>query len=164
MPERRHSGRLDFVTLVLRRSFVAAVVFALAGSLTALPSLVEAHSALVRSDPAVNATLSAPPKQVSLWFTEALEGSLSSIQVLSSVGEDFTQGSLTVGPDPAQMSIQLRDLPPGIYSVVWTSFSAVDGHSLTGAYPFTLLKQDGTTPSGTAFAGADTVPSPTRRP
>lgn len=156
MPERRHSARLILMTVVLRRSLLGALALMLAGFLTALPSLVEAHAALVRSDPAVNATLSTPPRQVSLWFTEALEGSLSSIQVLSSAGEDFAQGSLSVGPDPAQMSIQLRDLPPGIYSVVWTSFSSVDGHSLTGAYPFTVLNQDGTTPSGTAFAGSDT--------
>ncbi|MCC6433791.1 MAG: copper resistance protein CopC/CopD, partial [Acidimicrobiales bacterium] len=143
------------MTVVLRRIPALVLVLALAGLVAMLPAMVEAHAALVRSDPAVNANLSAAPRQVTLWFTEALEGSLSKIQVLSSSGEDFAEGSLSVGPDPAQMSIALRDLPPGIYSVVWTSFSSVDGHSLTGAYPFTVLEADGSVPSGTAFAGAD---------
>lgn len=141
----------------VREAYPSSLLLAAALVLVAfvLPAVVSAHAALVRSDPASNASLSQSPKQITLTFTETLEASLSSLQVLSSAGENFVEGSLALSDDSLALSIGMRELPPDVYSVVWTSYSTVDGHSLTGAFPFTVLNADGTTPTGSAFATAD---------
>ena len=42
------------------------------------------------------------------------------------------------------MVVELPKFQPGIYNVLWTNVSSVDGHALAGSYPFTVLKPDGT--------------------
>jgi copper transport protein len=50
------------------------------------------------------------------------------------------------------MSIGLYgELEAGFYTVVWETLSTVDGHLFTGSFPFTVLNQDGSQPSGPRF-------------
>ncbi|MGB5051433.1 MAG: CopD family protein, partial [Caldilineaceae bacterium] len=74
------------------------------------------------------------------------------VRLLDANGEETPN----VGPssvdstDPTHMSLPVADLQPGIYTVVWTTLSSVDGHEWIGSFPITLLNPDGSRPSGVA--------------
>jgi copper transport protein len=118
----------------------------------------EAHATLVRSDPPVNARLLEPPTVVTAFFSESLDEGLSSIKVFDGSGKQVDTGDVSLGPEPGQMSVAVKDLQPSFYSVEWETLSTVDGHLLDGSFPFTILKPDGTEPEGprpSAEGGAD---------
>ncbi|MEO8457701.1 MAG: CopD family protein, partial [Chloroflexota bacterium] len=109
---------------------------------------VNAHAALVRSDPAVNARLADSPTAVTAFYSEALDSQLSSMQVFGGDSKRVDTGETTFGPDPNQMSIGVDKLDPGFYAVQWQTLSNLDGHILKGSFPFTILNPDGTDPTG----------------
>lgn len=101
----------------------------------ALPAF--AHAELVRSIPEQNASLPRAPAQVELFFSEAIENSFSSIQVLDSNGLRVDNNDSRVDAnDPTHLTVSLRSLPDGVYTVAWQVLSAADGHVTTGAFPF----------------------------
>lgn len=63
-------------------SLVLALVL-VCSLLLVFPATVYAHAILLRSDPARGAVLRVPPKQVHLWFTEAITPALSTAQVVT---------------------------------------------------------------------------------
>lgn len=143
---------------MIRRWPVAAVL--LAGLFVAITAALviapaepaEAHALLVRSDPAANSHLQIAPDQVIGFFSEALDERLSSMQVFDGRGERVDTGETTFGPEPERMSTVLEGtLEPGFYTVVWETLSTVDGHLFKGSFPFTILNEDGSQPSGPVF-------------
>ncbi|MFQ5808231.1 MAG: CopD family protein [Armatimonadota bacterium] len=131
----------------------AVVVGLLALLLWSMPAdPAEAHALLVRSDPAENSELQVSPDQVIGFFSEPLDERLSSLEVLDGAGERVDSGKTTFGPEPERMSIGIpQTLAPGFYTVVWETLSTVDGHLFKGSYPFTVLNEDGSQPSGPRF-------------
>lgn len=108
-------------------------------SLSLFVAPVFAHAELLRSAPESNATLARAPVQVELFFSEALEPSFSSITVLDSNGQQVDAADSKVDPlDPTHLTVSLRSLPSGVYTVAWKALSAVDGHLTTGAFPFAV--------------------------
>ena len=100
---------------------------------------VSAHALLVRSIPEANATLPNSPVQVELFFSEAVEGRLSSIKVLDTTAQAVDMGDTRVDPDdPNHMTVSLRSLSDGVYTVSWKAVSAADGHMTTGSFPFAV--------------------------
>jgi hypothetical protein len=73
------------------------------------------------------------PRELSLWFTEALEPAFSSVQVLDDGGARVDQGKTQI--DASVMRIELKPLPPGIYKVRWRALSA-DSHTTEGSFSF----------------------------
>ncbi len=128
----------------MRRALLAA--FALAAVLMlAVPARgVRAHAALAASEPAPNAFLRQSPPEVILDFTEPIDPRASSIRVLDGAGREIAVGAAVV--TQGRMRASLPKLEPGIYNVIWNNVSRVDGHALTGSYPFTVLNPDGTVP------------------
>jgi copper transport protein len=119
-----------------RRLFILVISLILALGL-ALPVL--AHAELLRSIPEANAELARPPVQVELFFSEALEPAFSSVTVLDSSGQTVDSGDSRVNPlDSTHLTVSVRSLPDGVYTVAWKALSAVDGHVTTGAYPFAV--------------------------
>jgi copper transport protein len=119
--------------------------------LLAVAGPVLAHAELVRATPEANAALDEAPPQVELNFSEALEPSFSSITVLDATGATVDNGDSRVDPlDGTRLTISLRSLPAGVYTVAWKALSAVDGHVTTGAYPFAVGDVD-----AAALAAAD---------
>jgi copper transport protein len=108
----------------------------------------EAHAALVRSDPPVNARLSDSPTTVTAYYSESIDSRLSSMTVLDGEGKSVDTGPVMFGPDPRQMSVAVEKLRPAFYAVQWSTLSSDDGHLLKGAIPFTVLNSDGSDPVG----------------
>ena len=101
-------------------------------SLTGLLSLgivAEAHALVRSSVPADGANLERPPTQVSFTFTERPDARLSVIHVLDVGGRRLESSGVRVVPgDPSTLTVPLPSLPNGVYTVTWSTVSAVDGH------------------------------------
>src|SRR4051812_5000872 len=138
----------SFVSKPRRPLLLIALLIAVAVAWSQSPGSVEAHAALVRSDPPINARLSDSPSVVTAFFSESLDSQLSSITVVRGEGKRVDAGDTTFGPDPAQMSVAVEKLEPAFYAVQWQTLSSLDGHILKGSYPFTVLNADGTDPAG----------------
>ena len=107
--------------------------------LVATPASVEAHANYVESDPAANSVLEDSPERVTIRFTEPLEPDLSEIQVFDTQGVRVDEGDSAVDPsDPLVMSVSVRSLADGTYTVAWKNVSTVDGHGRRGAFVFSV--------------------------
>lgn len=98
------------------------------------PALAHAH--LDHSVPPPGAKVTEAPKEVSLWFTEALEPKFSTIEVRDANGAPMQTGAAQLASDnTAQLHIPLKPLPPGTYKVIWRVLS-VDTHRTQGSFTF----------------------------
>jgi len=104
----------------------------------AMPAGLAAHSTLVRSQPAAGTTLTTPPGEILLWFSERLEGQFHTVTVTDGQGRTIpTQNSHVDRADPTQLTVVVDPLPPGVYRVRWRVLSR-DGHVAEGAFPFSI--------------------------
>lgn len=139
MIRRPPSRMLSLITLLA----IIAATFA-ADSPTA-----SAHALLARADPPINAALRESPRTVTLFMTEPLQRSYSSVQVLDSGGQRRDIGATEFfKANATQMRVNLLRLAPGVYTVVWRTLSQVDGHTWNGSYVFSVLNLDGSAPAG----------------
>jgi len=92
-----------------------------------------AHALLDRASPLVGSTARAPPREVSLTFTQSLEPAFSSIAVFDSGGARVDQGKAQISANT--MRIRLKALGPGSYRVRWHALS-VDTHTTEGDFTF----------------------------
>jgi methionine-rich copper-binding protein CopC len=107
----------------------AGVLLALAISVPAL-----AHAELVSSDPPDGAVLADTPAAIVLTFSEDLDPAKSSFKMS---GPSGTVGNGKVGSVATQMLLTTGPLPPGSYTIQWTSMST-DQHLLRGTLTFTV--------------------------
>jgi methionine-rich copper-binding protein CopC len=108
--------------------------------LCVVPSAASAHAYLVKSVPAGRATLFSSPARIQLWFNERLEPKYSSASVYGADGERVDAGAAQVSvEDPKQLSLALKQLPAGRYTVKFRVLS-VDGHVVEQSFPFTIRK------------------------
>jgi hypothetical protein len=120
----------------MNRHFIVAA--ALGTAVLTQPALAHAH--LDHASPAVNGTVSPAPKDVTIWFTEALEPKFSSIDVLDATGASVADGKASLAPgNTAELRVPLKALPPGAYKVIWRVLS-VDTHRTQGDFSFTVRK------------------------
>lgn len=92
-----------------------------------------AHAMLERAEPRVGNKVAAPPREVTLWFTQKLEPAFSGISVTNAAGERVDSGKARVSGN--QMSISLRAGGSGTYHVNWHVLS-VDTHTTEGNFTF----------------------------
>lgn len=113
------------------RAFAAACMLAIA-------PVVWAHAFLDRATPAVGSTVRDPPARVTLRFSERLEPAFSKMQVLDARGRRVDNDDTSVsGDDASVLSISVRTLAPGVYTVKWRVLS-VDTHVTEGDFAFTV--------------------------
>jgi methionine-rich copper-binding protein CopC len=95
-----------------------------------------AHSLLLESTPAANATLTSPPPRVALRFNNRIEKSLSRVRLVDARGD---AQALTLAPDgPAdRLAAPVPPLAPGRWRVEWQVLST-DGHVVSGRFEFRL--------------------------
>lgn len=122
-----------FPSSVRNAVMAASVLFmALAGAQPAM-----AHSVLVSSDPAKDASLASAPAAVTLVFNEPLDRGFTELAVLGPDGTSHWEGGPPVVTGE-KLSAPLRALgSAGVYTVKYRVVSA-DGHPVSGAVPFTL--------------------------
>src|SRR5437867_3243880 len=109
------------VRAALGAAFVLAVVVGTAS----------AHSILQRSIPSASASLSTPPRQVVLVFSEPVVAGLSTATVVDRQGAVVSQAVAVVG-DGRALAISVGPLATGVYTVRWRVLSATDGHTPSG--------------------------------
>lgn len=99
-----------------------------------------AHAFLDRASPAVGGVVAQSPADVRIWFTQKLEASFSSIEVLDSAGQRVDQEDAKVdAQDATLLRVSLKSLPPGTYKVLWHAVST-DTHATSGDFIFTVTK------------------------
>ena len=132
---------------------LALAMIAAVAVLAVLPAArAEAHALAVSSDPAPNSKLKASPKTIDITFSEAIEPSVSTIQLWDQTGKQVELPKPTFySDDPKRMSVDVPvTLAEGIYTVIWRNLSKVDGHTWPGSFPFTVLGPNGEEPGGVA--------------
>ena len=92
-----------------------------------------AHAFLDHAEPRVGNKVAAPPREVTLWFTQKLEPAFSTISVTNAAGERVDTGKARVSG--TQMSVPLRPSGAGTYHVNWRVLS-VDTHTTNGNFTF----------------------------
>lgn len=119
-----------------RRPFLLAILVLLALTV-AVPA--SAHALLVRSKPEANAELSQAPRQIDLYFSEGLQAGVSTASVLNTDGKRVDNQDAEVDPaDTTHLSLTLKPLPDGVYTVSWKALSTSDGHLTNGTFPFAV--------------------------
>lgn len=117
---------------MVRRSVLALLC---TGALWA-PVAALAHAHLDRSLPARESLVKEAPKEVMLWFTEAVEPKFSTIEVRDAKGAAMQAGPAEgVAGNTAQLRVPLKPLGPGTYTVKWRVLS-VDTHRSQGDFTF----------------------------
>jgi methionine-rich copper-binding protein CopC len=101
------------------------------------PEIAYAHAHLSRAEPRAGSTVTPAPQEVSLWFTEGLESTFSSIEVRDASGGRVDEGEAQVSG--STMHVGLKALPPGTYKVNWRALS-VDTHKTDGTFTFKVAK------------------------
>jgi methionine-rich copper-binding protein CopC len=92
-----------------------------------------AHAFLDHASPRVGNTVSAPPHEVTLWFTQKLEAAFSGVRVTNAAGQRVDTGGTRVNGNV--MSVTLRPGGTGTYRVDWKVLS-VDTHTTEGSFTF----------------------------
>lgn len=129
-PRRVRPGRAQLVCILAGFFFLLVLVPA---------QSVHAHAGLIQSDPQANEQLLIAPAQIELFFSEPIENGFSTIEVLSTSGKRVdNDDSLVDSGNPTRLTVSLRSLPVGIYTVSWRVLSAVDNHVTAGVYPFAV--------------------------
>ncbi len=118
----------------MTRSFLTAAVLVAAS--IAAPSAT--HFAVVKSTPALNATVTESPKRIQLWFSQVPVEAVSQMKL---AGADKTEVALgKVVADKESKSIYAdvtAALKPGAYVATWRS-AGDDGHVQSGELKFTF--------------------------
>jgi methionine-rich copper-binding protein CopC len=124
------------------RLFSGAMVLAAAVTLIA-SAPADMHLRLVKAEPAVDGTVTAAPKEIRLFFSEAPEiratrviitnGAKTEIAV-AAVHADEKDGKIVITPVTGAIE-------PGAYTVTWRTM-AKDGHPVNGEFKFTMRAAD----------------------
>jgi putative copper export protein/methionine-rich copper-binding protein CopC len=153
---------------VLKRRSLATVFAALA--ILATPLLLFAHARLIRSTPAANSKLDAPPSSVTLVFSEPPELQFTTIQLVDSGGTAVSLGAISKSPsDASTLTIPVSgQMTRGRYTVIWRT-AAADGHASSGRFTFTVLNAAAVAPMAAPTPGASAGPpsgtqAPTAQP
>ena len=111
---------------------------ALSVGLLLVPGPTLAHSLLVRSQPERRATVTRPPEEVRLWFSERIEPAYARVSVWDAGGKQVDAGDAAVDQaDAATLAVRTPGLRAGRYTVRYRVLS-VDGHIVESSFDFTV--------------------------
>ena len=96
-----------------------------------------AHAFPNAEQPLVGSTVAAPPSAVTITYDAPIESLFAKLDVVNSSNEEQDDGPAAVGPDHRTLSVKLKPLQPGDYTVTW-AVVAEDGHRTEGSYDFTV--------------------------
>ena len=119
---------------MIRRVTFAAVAAVL---LVAPPAV--AHSLLLESSPAAEATLATLPPHLTLRFNNRIEKRLSRINLLNERGTPQPLTIVVAEGGADRLTAVVPPLEPGAYRVEWHVLST-DGHVVSGSFGFRLAR------------------------
>jgi copper transport protein len=122
-------GRLLRVIALAALTFVFVGVFAIAAS---------AHAEVVRSQPADGANVGSAPDRAVLWFDQEIAPSFGSARLVDDHGRPITGTRVLVSDDPRVLELELPDLTPGSYAILWQVLAESDGHTTDGVTVFSV--------------------------
>ncbi len=155
---RRH-WRTPPVVVVMLGLLLALGMLLPVGPIGQLIPTASAHALLVRSDPAADQILKAPPGEVRMWFSEDLNPLTSKAVVIDTTNREVDNKDSHVNPnDSREMDVSLPLLPAGTYIVDWRTQSAVDGHVVGGSFIFRIARPDGSVPPVPAVLPTGHIP------
>jgi copper transport protein len=122
---------------VTRRRLRAALAVPVAAlALVLVAGRADAHAELVSTEPAASEQLATPPDEVVLHFTESVDITDDTLEVLDATGERLDVGEPEhPGGDKTSVAAPLPDLDDGAYVVAWRVVSS-DSHPISGAFTF----------------------------
>jgi methionine-rich copper-binding protein CopC len=103
-------------------------------------SEVAAHSRLVRSDPSARAVLDIAPKELKLWFNEAVEPAFAKVWIVPAQGPHVPLASRGDGSDRRLLIVTLPDNLAAGPVVIGYHILSVDGHVVDSQLTFTIKK------------------------
>lgn len=112
------------------KALVAAALVALA-----LPAAAFGHANLVDREPSFGERLERAPRAVVLHFDQGVLVVPGSVHVLSARGVSLTAGPTRATNHRKTVSVPLRRLPTGAYTVRW-QVTSLEGHVLSGVWTF----------------------------
>lgn len=126
---------------IIRSTAVVAVVLAL---LLIGSGRAYAHPEFVRSDPAPDGLLGAPPQEINIWYTERIDTGAGSpaVEIIDEQGNRFNAPATVDPNDPKHITATTDSIGTGTYTVVWTVRSLDDGHTLSGTFAFRVGGSD----------------------
>ena len=102
------------------------------------PAAARAHAFLDHAVPPVGGTVAAAPREVRLYFSEAVETLFSGAELVGADGQAVATAPATVAAgDKTQLVLPLPPLRPGKYRVRWHVVS-VDTHRTEGDFTFEI--------------------------
>ena len=117
------------------RRALLPVLLATAGVTTLAWAL---HTTLVKAIPAIDGTVSAAPTDLTLWFNERPDLSLSNIRLRAPDSSYVELGAVKAGTDSTALTVPVRGtLKAGKYTVLYRT-AGDDGHVMRGSYSFTF--------------------------
>jgi len=118
----------------MTRTFAIAAIALLATAANAF-----AHAQLEKAIPAVGATVTTPPTELRLKFSEGVEVRFTGVTLTDAAGTAEELGPATTDPsDKSLLIVKIKAaLKPGAYTVTWHAVS-VDTHKTQGQFMFTV--------------------------
>jgi methionine-rich copper-binding protein CopC len=106
--------------------------------LLGMPASARAHAFLDHAVPAVGSTVASAPRELRLFFSEAVEPLFSTIELADASGHPVATGKATADTkNRAQLVLTVPPLVPGRYRVTWHVVS-VDTHRTEGDFTFEI--------------------------
>jgi copper resistance protein C len=99
---------------------------------------VFAHMKTSKMEPGANATLTAPPSRIQVWFTQAPDPKVSKLELAGSAGTVKLTG-FRVTPEKSIVAQIEGVLADGRYTTRWQA-AGTDGHVQKGEYGFTIKR------------------------
>jgi methionine-rich copper-binding protein CopC len=104
-----------------------------------IPYSAHAHAHLKSSSPKENAVVKELPRKIVLTFNEALEPTMSKVEVTGAGGKPMVADPVPNQTDPRLLEYAFREQAEGKteYTVNWKAVSK-DTHTMKGSYKFTV--------------------------
>lgn len=118
---------------LVRRAIV--VVVAALGLVAVSATGAHAHALLLRSVPAGSTTVATAPSEVTLTFSEPVEGALARVRVYDVDGHRVDTDSLVRTDGGAVLHAGLAAKDDGTYTVSW-QVTGGDGHTVSGGFEY----------------------------
>lgn len=125
------------MTRFFRRAPRLALLHGWIFALLLLPRTADAHTRLLRSDPAQGSALAGRPVAIKLWFSERPQLPFTHITLVDASGRAVELGPPEPLPSHGVAVRVMADVPPGRYTIRWQTGGA-DGHPTRGEIAFSV--------------------------